>query len=90
MSESADAELLKSVLAALENPRYQWRTIGGVAKETGVGVEKVLDILTGSDVVVRSSVPSKSGDALFTTRARFRDSASFAQKLRGAFTNRLD
>ena len=91
MGGGADPGILSKVVAALENPKYKWRTIRGIAKETGLAADAVVDVLTGAaDNVVRSSVPSKDGDALFTTRARFRQSASVAQKLRGAFTNRLD
>ena len=90
MGEDIDPDVLRKVIAALENPKYKWRTVGGISKDAGVAPDKVLDVLKASDIVVRSSVPSKSGDALFTTRARFRRSASTAEKLRGAFTNRLD
>jgi len=78
------------IIAALENPKYKWRTIGGISRESGVAPDAVFDFLKGSEIVVRSSVPSKTGDALFTTRARFRKSASVTNKLWGAFTNRLD
>lgn len=90
MSEEVDVDVLEKVIAALENPKYKWRTIDGISREAGVAPDKVVDALKASDIVARSSVASKSGDALFTTRARFRQSASVAQKLRGAFTNRLD
>jgi hypothetical protein len=91
MSEEADPDVLKKVIAALENPKYKWRTIGGIAKETRLTADAVVNVLTSAaETIVRSSVPSKDGDALFTTRARFRQSASVAERLRGAFTNRLN
>lgn len=91
MGDEVDPDVLKKVIAALENPKYKWRTIGGVAKEAGVGADIVLSVVTSAaDTVVRSRVPSQAGHALFTTRARFRQSASVAERLHGAFTNRLD
>ena len=90
MSIDVDGEVVRKVIAALESPKYKWRTIGGIAKEAGVAPDQVVDVLKSSDVVVRSRVPAKNGDALFTTRPHFRRSASVAEMLRGAFTNRVD
>jgi hypothetical protein len=90
MGEEIEGDIIRRVVAALENLKFKWRTVGGISKEAGVAPDKVLDVIKASDIVVRSGVPSESGDSLFTTRARFRQSASVAEKLRGAFTNRLD
>lgn len=82
---------LDACIAALENPRYQWRTISGVAKETGVSQETILEIISQNrDRIVQSSIPSAKGEDLYTTRKHYREFASPAQKILGAIKNRID
>jgi len=82
-------ENVQVVLKALENAKYKWRTIDGVSQETGLSADKVLEALGSlSDKVVQSSVPSRDGKKLFTTREHFRKSASTFDKLLGAIRNR--
>jgi hypothetical protein len=61
------------VKKSLEDSRYKWRTVRGVAKETGSSPEEIQKILVQHpDVVVKSSIPADSGEELFTTREHFR------------------
>ena len=63
---------IKSVLKALENDKFEWRTIEGVSKETGLSSDQVIDALdAASDKIVKSSIPSLEGKALFATRGHF-------------------
>jgi hypothetical protein len=67
----------EAVLKALNNPKYKWRTIRGIAKETNLDTATVLNVFEQSDSeIVRSSRPSKRGDELFATREHFTDQAS--------------
>lgn len=85
-----EEEKVDRVVKALENPSYQWRTARGIATEAELPVNDVLAILEkNSDQVARSSIPAKSGENLYTTRRRFRETASSTSKLLGAFKNRL-
>ena len=34
-------ELSLKIIEALNSPRYSWRTIGGIAKDTGINVDAV-------------------------------------------------
>lgn len=80
---------LDAVLAALGNPKFKWRTIPGVAKTTGLSEEIVRQAMAkAADQVVRSAVPSADGQDIFTTRDRFRDTATLPEKLIGAVKNR--
>lgn len=82
---------LDAVIAALENPGYQWRTVSGVAKEAGVSEATVLEIISlNRDRIVQSSVPSTKGEDLYTTRKHYREFASPIQKIFGAVKNRID
>lgn len=57
----------RKVFEALANPEWDYRTIGGLASETGLDrsmIEKTLD--QWSDLIRQSPVPSKRGSDLYT------------------------
>ena len=60
-----DADEIK-VFAALDGPRCTWRTIGGIARQTGLSEERVAQILAKYDLKLTrvSETPSISGSAL--------------------------
>lgn len=75
------------VKKSLEDSRYKWRTIRGVAKETGSSPEEIHKILSmHSDIVVKSSIPADSGEELFTTREHFRQMQSPFVKIASSVT----
>lgn len=79
------------VFEALNNPRFEWRTIPGIAQETGLDSETIEKVLSESkNQVVRSSRVTKDGCELFTTRLHFREFASPWTRLIGALKNRVD
>lgn len=50
---------------SLENNRYKWRTPRGILKETGLPIEEVEKAFSWhSDHVIKSSIPSDTGEAL--------------------------
>ena len=58
------------VLGALESPNHKWRTILGVTAETRLSVKTVKEIIAKcGDQVIKSRVPSREGDDLYTTAA---------------------
>jgi hypothetical protein len=54
------------VFMALDRPGYTWRTIGGIARETGLSSDRVGEIVSkyNLNLTRRSKVPSLSGQAL--------------------------
>jgi DNA-binding Lrp family transcriptional regulator len=65
----------KSVVQALEDKRYKWRTIGGIAGQTGISpgeVRRILKKLIDAEIVIRSTVPSVEGEDLYTTRRHYK------------------
>ncbi len=83
-------EQIEAIIKALENPAYMWRTIIGVATEAKLPREVVVAVIDDSpEWLVQASVPSRTGQSLFTTRQHFREHASTADKLIGALKNRL-
>ena len=63
----------QSVMSALRNPNYVWRTVDGIARETGLDKRTVADVLrsTLADVIVRNSATDDKGRFLFATRKRY-------------------
>lgn len=61
----------KSVFEALADPRWDFRTVQGIANETGLSEDTVRIILDSHPNLVRqSSVPDRYGRPLFTLRGR--------------------
>lgn len=84
-----DAEV--KVLTALSNPRFKWRTIGGISKETEIPPETVRQVVTvKSDRVVMSSVPNTKGEPLFALREKRRIESSAFRRIVSALKNRGD
>jgi predicted transcriptional regulator len=84
-------DIKNQVLNALESTKYKWRTIDGVAKEANIPKGAVLDAikeLSTRGLIVRSTVPSVSGDSLFTTRKHYTKTASISDRFLAALRNR--
>lgn len=54
------------VFKALDGPQYTWRTLGGIARQTGLSEDRVAQILRKHDLKLTrlSETPSLSGSAL--------------------------
>ncbi len=62
-----------AVLEALSNPEYEWRTIDGVSRETGLDSAEVSSIVQDlPTLVLRSRIPDNKGRDLYTTRKHYR------------------
>jgi hypothetical protein len=76
---------------ALENPKFKWRTIEGITKDTGIDKALVVGIISKhEDDIVKSSIPSKMGEGLFTTRNRYKELATPWQKIKSAIRNQVE
>jgi len=81
--------VVSAVMGALAKPEFKWRTIAGVAKETGFTEEQVLQVINAEvDRIVRSSVPSTEGQDLYATRDHCRKKASLGERILGVIGNR--
>jgi hypothetical protein len=60
-----DADEIK-VFMALDKPEYTWRTMAGVARQTGLSEDRVAQILAKYNLTLTrlSETPSASGSAL--------------------------
>jgi len=78
-----------AILKALANAQYRWRTVPGVAKETDLTEDVVKRaIAQAAEHVVRAAATSEEGQELYTTRDRYRQTASVSERLLGALKNR--
>jgi hypothetical protein len=84
------SDLYLKVKQALENEKYSFRTIEGVAKETRLNksqVEKA--IINHNDEVVILHRKGSQGERLVTTRSHYSSKASLKEKLMGVMLNRV-
>lgn len=85
-----DDTTMRRVIDALEDPRYDWRTVEGVAEQIGVDPSTVRAILKRSeDKIVRSSVPDESGRSLYTTRRHYRQTNGLGTRILSALSDRI-
>lgn len=75
------------VLAALRMPQYVWRTVEGVARDTGLTPKETFQalIVLDEDVVVRPGVPA----ALFAARDHLIKSQTWYERVWAALNNRV-
>lgn len=70
------------IIDALEDPRWDWRTVDGISRDTGIPPEDVRVFLARSGATVVMSVArDRRGRALFTTRERYRKGHSLMERL---------
>ena len=78
-------ELSLKIIEALNSPRYSWRTIGGIAKDTGINVDAVKNILAHDENIRRRLKVSlrrgRGSCPLFMTKEKFDRHASFIDKI---------
>ena len=82
-------QLKQSILKALEDKRYKWRTYKGVAKQIGTTEKKVISIIDNFDNIVKSSRPSIDSSSLFTTRSHFRKTSSILERILTGITGKV-
>ncbi len=88
MSED-DKAVEEAIEKAFMNPKYTWRTVRGVSKETGLGSEQVISyVLNNGDEIIKSSSNNNRGEALFANRKVYRSKASPVRRVMSALKNR--
>ena len=86
--EPSDDDIQKVILA-LKNNQYKWRTVRGIARDSGLATDLVnLALKAKEDAIVQSSVPSTKGEDLFTLRETFSANTSIGSQFIGAFKGR--
>ena len=79
-----------AVLNALEDDRYVWRTIDGIAKDTGLDSDTIWVILDDpATELLISSYPDERGRGLYTTRRHYKSKRSVGWRLLGAIADKV-
>ena len=80
----------EKIKRALENQNYKWRTLEGIAKDTGVSIPTVVSSLSyHGDLVIRSTIPSTTGQDLYTTRNHYLEKSTLWDRFESAVTNKV-
>jgi hypothetical protein len=84
------ADKSQRVLEALENPNYQWRTLGGLAEETGLPPDEITQILEGAlaDQVV-TTLDMHPPRWLYTTRRHYRNKQPLWNRILTVLSDRI-
>ena len=60
------------IFEALEDPKWEWRTLAALARTSGLSETEVRGIMMKYPMLVRrSGIPSESGDELYTLQSRY-------------------
>jgi len=80
----------QTIIAALEDPRFDWRTVDGIAEQTHLPESDIRRVLEESeDEVVRSSIPDKYGRVLYTTRKHYKETHGLGARFLSALADRV-
>ena len=81
-SSSHPGTVADSIMRALEDARWDWRTVDGISRETGIPRGDIRRFLSQAGrTVVRSVARDRQGRSLFTTRKRYREGHSLLERL---------
>jgi hypothetical protein len=70
------------IFEALEDPRWDWRTITALSRASGLDAEETRRVLRKYPVLVRqSAVPGPKGEELYTLQSRYFDRKTFLEKV---------
>jgi hypothetical protein len=84
----ASLDLKTALIKALEDERYDWRTILGLARALGTSEKEIIDLLNAfPDQVVRTT--GADGQSLFTTRSHYEKTHGFRDKLLSALADKV-
>jgi len=77
----------EKVRAAIENSNYLWRTASGIASDSGLTLETVMEVLEQADGFLEAQRKNPRGKALYTTREKYYSDAPWTRRLLDAMTN---
>lgn len=85
---ASGAEVQALIVKALEDGRYQWRTLGALVRTSGLHEGDVLNVLKSMcDQVVRAT--TADGRAVYTTRKHYQETHGFGDRLLSALADKV-
>jgi hypothetical protein len=89
-SQQVRGNLRDQIIHALEDDRYEWRTIDGVSGQIGVPTQQIQEFLENvKQEIVRSSIPDESGRSLYTTRRHYRETHGLGSRFLDALSDKV-
>ena len=89
-SQQMGGNLRDQIIHALEDDRYEWRTVDGVSGQIGVPAQQVQEFLENlKQEIVRSSIPDESGRSLYTTRRHYRATRGLGSRFLDALSDKV-
>jgi hypothetical protein len=82
---SLNTDQKPKIIHAMQESSYRWRTARGLSKDTGIGIEDVVDFLERSPAVVRAKKSNSKGQALYALRDK---SVPLGQRIANVILNR--
>lgn len=65
-------QLAEKIFQSLKGSNFTWRTINGIAGDTGINNHDIKYFLENSSDIIRSSTANTSGQFLYSTRERYK------------------
>jgi len=79
------------IAGTLANPKYKWRTIEGIVKDTGLDYTTVVSSISAhEDLIIKSAIPSREGKDLYATREHYRKKRTPWQIISSSITNKVE
>jgi len=73
------------ITQAISQSKYRWRTPRGIAKDAGLTVPQVIEVLERSGQFVRAKKGNARGEQLYSTREK--SQSTLTQRILSALTN---
>jgi hypothetical protein len=89
-ASQSNGNLREQIIRALEDARYEWRTVEGVSEQIGIPTTQVQELLESlTPEIVRSSIPDEAGRSLYTTRKHYRDTHGLGAQFLAALSDKV-
>ena len=82
-------EAKEKIRAAIRESQYVWRTPIGLAKETGISLETVLDMLETSGDFLRAYHTNANGQSVFTTSEKYLADSTWKRRVMDFLANKI-
>lgn len=84
-----ETDAKEKISNAIRQSHYVWRTPTSIAKETGIPLETVLDLLETSGAFLRAHSINANGQSIFTTEEKYRADSTWPRKLIDLLANKF-
>jgi hypothetical protein len=84
-----DREARTRIVQAITSSKFRWRTPRGIAKDSGVPLPQVIEVLERSDAFIRARKSNDRGEPLYSTKEKYKTESTLTQRVLAALTNKI-